>query len=107
MESIDNINNILSLVKSSGKCNLFSTDELLIFVHQVLELFNEVAPFTAFTWEDTKVIKKFQDILVQGVIYLALAELAKITFQEASGELWEWIDGLKLIKSRAISSHIS
>jgi hypothetical protein len=31
MESIDNINTILSLVKSSGKCNIFSTDELLFF----------------------------------------------------------------------------
>lgn len=94
--AICNINNLLKSLrrrlKSSGKarrkdeygndiykdCDVFTVDELVTFLCQSLQMFNEIPHFTMFSWEDTPIIEQFGDVLVQGGLYLALGAQALI-----------------------------
>lgn len=94
--AICNINNLLkslrARLKARGKarrtdeygnaiykdCDIFTVDELVSFLCESLQMFNEIPHFTMFTWEDTPIIEQFGDILVQGGLYLALGAQALI-----------------------------
>jgi hypothetical protein len=95
-QAIKNINRLLKLFKmqlsSSGKqktndkdgnvvwvdSNIYSTDQLVRFLVLSLSDFNQVHPFTYFTFDDTRCIEFFTEVLVSGATLYALCSQALI-----------------------------
>lgn len=95
-EAIKNINRLMKMLKvrlqSSGRhqtkdsygnivyenCNIFSTEELYVFLCSSLSEFNLMPHFTQFTFEESFVVDNFADILVEGGYIMALASKALI-----------------------------
>jgi len=91
-----NLNDLIGLLKqrlqSSGKAkatdthgnityidtDIFSRESLEAFIYLSLSDFNQVPQFTFFTLEDTKFIKIFTDILVEGAVVYALGSKALV-----------------------------
>lgn len=59
-------------------CEIFSVDMLTTFLATSLSDFNQVPYFTAFTFEDTDIIRHFLEILVEGATLYALSSKALI-----------------------------
>lgn len=57
-------------------CDIFSVEQLTVFISMALTDFNEVPFFTYFTFEDTMIIDQFFNILVDGATLTALASQA-------------------------------
>lgn len=53
-------------------CDLFSTEQLVIFIAGALTAFNEIPHFTFFTFEDNDIIDLFYDVLVNYAVILAI-----------------------------------
>lgn len=75
--TILNINYILKLLKKNiifNNCYIFTSDELISLINRSLTTFNEIQHFTSFTWEDTKFIEQFHDILVRIALYFIITK---------------------------------
>jgi hypothetical protein len=59
-------------------CDIFSVEQLTVFIASALTDFNEVPYFTFFTFEDTLIIDQFHNVLVDGATLTALASQALI-----------------------------
>jgi hypothetical protein len=135
-----NINKLIKAVKgrlnSSGKsrrvdelgnvyfsdCDIYTSEQLAVFVATSLAAFNEIPHFTFFTFEDSEIIDNFFEVLVQHAVIYALSSKALIergrefnindnglTFQpptvsellnsQWSAELSNWFEKIKLIKA--------
>lgn len=66
-----NINALLSVLKN--KLDLFTTGQLVLFLSQSLSAFNQIPPFTNFTFEDTEFINTFGDLILKGAEISGLA----------------------------------
>jgi hypothetical protein len=74
-DAIYNINKLLKTLKiklKNNDCDIYTIDELIIFLNIILSMFNETPHFTMFSWEDTVIIEQFHDVLTQGALYLVL-----------------------------------
>ena len=137
--AIQNINLIMKAVKarlsSSGlakttdsfgnvtyqSCDIFSVDQLVIFIAGALSAFNEIPTFTAFTFESTEIITIFFEVIVQHAVIYALSSKAliergreftitdngvafnpptvsELLSSQFSAELGNWFEKVKLIK---------
>lgn len=94
--AINNINNLLKTIKarlnSSGKvktrdafgneifvdCDIFTTDQLVVFAAASLTMFNQIPHFTFFTFENSEIMEQFHEVLVQGAVIYALSSKALI-----------------------------
>jgi len=72
--SAQNINRLISALKS--ELTLFTTDQLMLFLASSLSTFNQIPPFTNFTFEDTEFINEFRDLILKG------AEISGLAAQE-------------------------
>lgn len=138
--ALGNINKLIKAVKfrlnSSGKsrrtdefgnvyfddCDIYTVEQLAVFVAISLTAFNQIPHFTFFTFEDTEIINTFFEVLVQHAVIYALASKALIergrefnvsdnglTFQpptvsellnsQHGAELGNWFEKVKLIKA--------
>lgn len=59
-------------------CDIYSVDMLVTFLADSLTLFNEIPHFTLFTFDDSEIIKQFQNVIVQGATIMALSSKALI-----------------------------
>lgn len=89
--AISNINILMAMVKarlaSSGlskmidaagnvtyaNCDIFSVEQLTVFLAGALSAFNEIPTFTAFTFESTEIMKIFGEVIVQHAVLWALS----------------------------------
>jgi hypothetical protein len=55
-------------------CNVFSTEELYIFLKASLAEFNSIPHFTSFTFDDVQFVNTFNHELTEGAFILALAK---------------------------------
>jgi hypothetical protein len=69
--SAQNINALISVLKD--KLDLYTTDQLLIFLAQSVSAFNGVPPFTNFTFQDTDFINNFKNLILKGAEISGLA----------------------------------
>ena len=70
--SAQNINCLISALKSE-KLTLFTIDQLMLFLTSSLSTFNQIPPFTNFTFEDTEFINKFRELILKGAAISGLA----------------------------------
>jgi hypothetical protein len=70
--SAQNINRLISALKSE-KLTLFTTYQLMLFLTFSLSTFNQIPPFTNFTFEDTEFINEFMDLILKGAEISGLA----------------------------------
>lgn len=73
--SAQNINTFISDLKSE-KLTLFTTYQLMLFLTFSLSIFNQIPPFTNFTFEDTEFINEFRELILKG------AEISGLAAQE-------------------------
>ena len=138
-EAIQNINIIMKGVRtrlsSSGlakttdafgnvtyqNCDIFSVDQLTVFIVGALSAFNQIPTFTAFTFESSEIIKIFWEVLVQHAVIYALGSkallergrefnitdngvsfvppsMSELLNTQFSAELGNWTEKVKLIK---------
>lgn len=94
--AIKNINKIVAMLKarlnSSGKayvrdengntqlvdCDIYTVQQLVLFVISSLSMFNMIPHFTEFTFEDSDFFNIFGEIIVRGALVSALASKALI-----------------------------
>jgi len=95
-EAIENINRLMKMLKirlqSSGRhqvkdqygnilyenCDIFTTEELYVFLCSSLAEFNLTPHFTHFVFEEACVVDEFADVIVEGAYIMALASKALI-----------------------------
>lgn len=65
-----------SLVGDTETIQVFSTENLIIFLDMSLCEFNQVPIFTSYSFEDDNFVKQFASILVEGATVLALGSQA-------------------------------
>lgn len=91
-----NINKLIAMLKarlnSSGKalirddlgneqlvdCDIYTVQQLMLFLISSLSIFNSMPHFTGFTFEDTDFLKTFGELIVRGAAVSALAAKALI-----------------------------
>ena len=70
--SAQNINALISALKSE-KLTLFTTYQLMLFLTSSFSIFNQIPPFTNFTFEDTEFVNEFRDLILKGAEISGLA----------------------------------
>jgi hypothetical protein len=120
-DAIYNINKLLKTLKiklKNNDCDIYTIDELIIFLNIILSMFNETPHFTIFSWGDTVIIEQFHDVLTQGALYLVLGAqslikhgkefrinnetsfiISELLNSEYQTEITNWYDKCKLIKN--------
>lgn len=87
-----NVNNLLKLFKArlnsssesmdaqgnKVEVDIFTTNQLVIFLATALEAVNTYPPFTNFSFDDTKFIEAFSPLIIQYATYLATTSKALI-----------------------------
>lgn len=56
-----------------SNCDIFSVDQLTIFIAMALSAFNQIPTFTAFTFESTEIITIFFEVIMQHAVITALS----------------------------------
>jgi len=142
--AMHNVNNLLKVLKarlsSSGKqkdahgneveVDIFTINQLVIFLATALEAVNTFPPFTNFSFEDTKFIEAFSPMIVQYATYLATTSkaliergrefktsdngidfepprISEVLMQLGSGEFDRWAQMVKECKPMTLSSYFS
>lgn len=104
-----------------SNCDIFSVDQLTVFIAMALSAFNQIPTFTAFTFESTEIITIFFEVIMQHAVITALSSKALIESgreftitdngvsfnpppvssklgEQFSAELGNWAEKVKLIK---------
>lgn len=76
--AIKNINILIKRLKTKLDINIFPIDQLVGFLVLSLSDFNQTPSFTYFTFEDTRTIEFFSEILISGASLYALSSQALI-----------------------------
>jgi len=138
--AINNINQLLKGLKarlnSSGKskridqfgnvvyedCDIYTIDQLVVFLATALSAFNEIPTFTEFTFEDSEIMRIYYDVIMQYALILALSSKAllergreftitdngvsfnppgvsEVLMTQYSAEMGNWNEKVKLIKA--------
>jgi hypothetical protein len=146
--AIQNINMLMLAVKtrlsSSGlakttdasgnvtyqNCDIFSVEQLTVFIAGALSAFNQIPTFTAFTFESTEILTIFFEVIVQHAVIWALASkqmvekgreftitdngvawsppgVSEVLGSQFNAELGNWYDKVKLIKQNMKSSPLA
>jgi len=74
-------------------CNIYSNNQLSLFLDLSLSEFNQIPYFTSFTWDDPEFITTFANILVEGAVLLCLASQSLIE----RGREFQFVDGYQAI----------
>lgn len=138
--AIRNINILMAIVRarlsSSGlsktkdefgndvfqSCDIFSVEQLTVFIAAALSAFNQIPTFTAFTFESTEILNIFAEVIVQHAVIYALSaksiqergrefgltdngvsftppSVAELLNSQFTAELGAWGEKVKLIKA--------
>lgn len=128
--ALHNVNNLLKILKTRlhNSVDIFTTNQLVIFLATALEAVNTFPPFTNFSFENTKFIEAFSPMIVQYATYLATTskaliekgqefktlnngvefdppQISEVLMQLGSGEFDRWAQMIKECKTIVLSNY--
>lgn len=59
-------------------CDIYTVEQLVVFIATALSAFNEIPHFTQFTFNDTEIITLFYEVILQCAVFYALGSKALI-----------------------------